>query len=328
MSFSIDKEVALRSMNRKIPKNYEVRVLYILLNTKELNEKNITNAEIYEFSNYKSEKEVLLFPFSFYEINSIKKENTYYKIYLNYIGKFRKLLTEKFNIRNEADLLNHIQEESFESSFESLGLTIPIYQSKKGLCKIFSNHSFGMGYFLMIPLSNKFTMPSLITNSHLIDIHYLKNNKKIEFEYDNILYQLLSLEKRKIYINEEFDITIIEIKDEDNIKIKNFLEIDEEILNIKNFHKNYVNSTAYIFKYKDGNFTFSLEEIQNISEEGNLFQKTIKEKSEDNNGSSRTPILSLSSFKVIGLHCGFNPNSKMNIGYIISRPIKAYLSLY
>ena len=91
--------------------------------------------------------------------------------------------------------------------------------------------------------------------------------------------------------------------------------------------KNYVNSTAYIFEYKDRNFFFSLEEIQNICEEGYLFRKTIKDIKKASFVCSGTPILSLSSFKVIGLHCGFNQVTKMRVGYIISRPIKDYLSL-
>lgn len=178
----------------------------------------------------------------------------------------------------------------------------------------------------MGPLSNNLNFPSLITNNHLIGIDYLKNSKVIKFVYDNKLYQLL-LEGRKIYTNEEFDITIIEIKKKDNINIKNFLEIDEEILNIKTFQKNYTNSTAYTFEYKDGNFFFSLEEIQNISEEGNLFRKTIKDKKKASFVCSGTPILSLSSFKVIGLHCVYDQSEKVSLGYIISRPIKDYLSL-
>ena len=52
MSFTIDKDVALKFMNDNIPKSYEVRVLYILLNTKELNEKNITFANISDISKY------------------------------------------------------------------------------------------------------------------------------------------------------------------------------------------------------------------------------------------------------------------------------------
>ena len=53
------------------------------------------------------------------------------------------------------------------------------------------------------------------------------------------------------YTNEEYDITIIEIKEEDNIK--NYLELDDiiinDILNNNNKNKEYINETIYIIQY-------------------------------------------------------------------------------
>ena len=68
------------------------------------------------------------------------------------------------------------------------------------------------------------------------------------------------------YTNEEYDITIIEIKEED--KINNYLELDEIIINniINNINKNklYINKTIYIIQYPEGDLSVSYGLLENI----------------------------------------------------------------
>ena len=72
-------------------------------------------ASIKKFSFIKSEEEILVFPFSCFEINRIEKieekekKNSYYIIYLNYLGKYEKL----FKGMNPEDLVEEIPESSF-----------------------------------------------------------------------------------------------------------------------------------------------------------------------------------------------------------------------
>ena len=79
-----------------------------------------------------------------------------------------------------------------------------------------------------------------ITNRHIINKELLyKDNEIIEIsieEENNI--RKLNLNNRIKYTNEEYDITIIEIKNED--EINNYLELDENIINdiINNNNKN------------------------------------------------------------------------------------------
>ena len=62
------------------------------------------------------------------------------------------------------------------------------------------------------------------------------------------------------YTNEEYDITIIEIKEKDGIK--SFLELDEDIISdiIKNKNKNdkYKDESIYIIQYPEGKLIISI----------------------------------------------------------------------
>ena len=104
MSFSLDKNVAMDFMLKKIPTQKEVRVLYILKSEvsnnfeKILINKNATNADLKDISYYEDEREVLLFPFSIYEISEVQKKENYYIIYLNILGKYKKDLVPKINL--------------------------------------------------------------------------------------------------------------------------------------------------------------------------------------------------------------------------------------
>ena len=72
-------------------------------------------ASIKKFSFIKREEEILVFPFSCFEINRIEqveekeKNESYYIVYLNYLGKYEK----QFNGMDPEDLIEEIPEDSF-----------------------------------------------------------------------------------------------------------------------------------------------------------------------------------------------------------------------
>ena len=77
-------------------------------------------------------------------------------------------------------------------------------------------------------------LPTLITNNHVLNQDDIKVGKIIKFSSEEKDYQLRIDNQRRCYTNKkEYDTTIIEIKPEDGIKLNKFLEIDEEIFNIK-----------------------------------------------------------------------------------------------
>ena len=94
-----------------------------------------------------------------------------------------------------------------------------IEQMEKCICKIKIGEEQSTGFFCKIPFPNKENMLKvLITNNHII------NDEKISIDiYEELNTKYLNLNDRIKYTNEEYDTTIIEIKDNDDIK--NFLEL-------------------------------------------------------------------------------------------------------
>jgi hypothetical protein len=96
---------------------------------------------------------------------------------------------------------------------------------KKSICKIYKKDGKkGTGFFCKIKYGYK-DIKVMITNYHLINNKYIKENDRIQTtlndDKENIV---IYLKNKKIYTNELYDITIIEIKNEE---INNFMNIDE-----------------------------------------------------------------------------------------------------
>ena len=113
-------------------------------------------------------------------------------------------------------------------------------------------------------------LPIYITNNHVInkDLLYNKNTKieiDIKEETEN---KIMDLNNRMKYTDKEYDITIIEIKEEGNIK--NYLEIDDiiinDILNNINKNKEYKNETVYIIQYPENKISVSYGILDKIYE--------------------------------------------------------------
>ena len=115
-STNLDKKVALQIMKNKIPilGKKESLVLYEIISSSELDKSIVTNVNLSDISDF-DEKEILFFPFSSFEINSIEKQmlrdNTnYYLIKLLYLGKYIQKFKEKHNVNIEDNNNNDIIE--------------------------------------------------------------------------------------------------------------------------------------------------------------------------------------------------------------------------
>ena len=84
---------------------------------------------------------------------------------------------------------------------------------------------------------NSIIIPSLITANHVINTEELLSNGIIDILINEEEKVIQINENRTLYSNEEYDVTIIEIKPED--KIEHFLEIDEGIFR-ESGKKNYI----------------------------------------------------------------------------------------
>ena len=179
MSFSLDKNVALQFMKNKKPTEEKIRVLYILKSEPGLNTKSATNADLNGISFYEDEREILLFPFSVYEISTFVYKENYYEIYLNYLGKYKEL----FNFKNQTDLYNSLFNSKFIKELELVGLSTPIWLAKKSLCKItvlgVDSKNLFMNYYRNI-MGNK-------KKRCIMNIRVPKNNlDKFEMKYMNM----------------------------------------------------------------------------------------------------------------------------------------------
>ena len=178
---------------------------------------------------------------------------------------------------------------------------IILSQLVKSTCKIIKGiGDTGTGFFCKIPYPDQFhLLPVLITNHHILNEKNLKQycNIRLTINDDNIEKNILIDDSRLIFTDEEIDITIIEIKYFD--QIIHFLDIDEDIVTEEKQDNNisYGNENIYILQYPIGEkASYSVGRIKDI------LGFNINYYCNTNFGSSGSPILLLSKFKVIGVH--------------------------
>ena len=102
---------------------------------------------------------------------------------------------------------------------------IKIYdQVSYSICKIIKKkEGSGTGFFCLIPLSNNdIKLKALVTNNHVLDINEIFPGCQIKILVNEGSYsKILVIDvNRKLYTNEKYDITIIEIKDSDNLNYR------------------------------------------------------------------------------------------------------------
>ena len=196
-----------------------------------------------------------------------------------------------------------VSKDSTKKIFEQMNNSIYKIKDKNGNIKT--------GFFSKVKYENK-NIPVLIINYHIIkDLNYViyisKNNKKIKVEFENL-----------IYINEQYDITIIGIKEEIVSRI-NFLELDEQLYE-NNCNINYSDEAIYIIHYnkeeKDVVVSYGILNSINNSE---LYYSSNIESNID-----ISPIFNIYNNNIIGFHqkCSKYYNKGVSFKYFIDEFIK------
>ena len=206
-------------------------------------------------------------------------------------------------------------------------------QMKNKICSIkLPDGSLGTGFFCKIPFPTKEKLlPVLVTNNHIIDDTLLenKNSSIMIFTKDTHNYKTFQLNNRKYYTNKEFDITFIEIK-ENQDEIYNFLELDDFVIesiidnknNGNNINNYYIGETIYILQYPEGNLSVSYGLLDSISNKKNFdFCHLCSTKL----GSSGSPILNISNNKVFGIHKQASSKNNYNKGSFLNIPIQDFI---
>ena len=192
-------------------------------------------------------------------------------------------------------------------------------QMKTCICKIFGD-TIGTGFFCKILYSNEY-IPVLITNYHVISDEYINQNTRLKISINNEkIFDIINInEISKIYSSprEKYDIMIIKLKDEKY----NYLELDDNLFN-ENSEEFYEEKSIYILHYPTGNkvsVSFG-NGVQKIKDD-----YYIKHLCNTENCSSGSPILNLSTNKVIGIHKGRHQNAKKitvyNLGTLLKYPL-------
>jgi len=182
------------------------------------------------------------------------------------------------------------------------------------ICKI--KGRFETGFFCKIPFRKK-TIKALITNYHILNENNLKENPKLNLTLKNDKESLLiDLGiTREIYFNKEYDITLIELNEKDNIK--SYLELDYDFFQ-DNDKIIYKNKSVYILHYQSGKEAKISYGILNSIDKCNFIHNCSID-----NGSFGSPILTLKNNKIIGIHkCSMN----YNIGTLLNIPLKEFIN--
>ena len=211
---------------------------------------------------------------------------------------------------------NYVKENKIGDNPDSLTaeqMRHALYQMEISICKIKKeNNIFGTGFFCKIPFPNKLTLlPVLITCNHVLGINDITQGKKINFSLNDekLEYSIVIDKSRITYTNINYDVTIIEIRPEqDNIKIESFLDVDENI-DKDNPNDTYKDKSIYILHYEEGKkIKYSIGNIKAIAEDN----FNIRHLCTTNVGSSGCPMINLFNYKVMGVHKGYK--NKFNLG--------------
>ena len=189
-------------------------------------------------------------------------------------------------------------------------------QMNKYVCLVDLDKYKGTGFFLNISFPMKNTIiPFLVTANHIINEDTIKENNAIVLSLlDKKESRKIDIKNRYIYTNREEDITLIEIKPSLD-KINSFLDLDENVLS-PNKEQMYYKLPVYILQYpagKESQVSFGI--IKNIDEQKILHNCWTSA------GSAGGPILSMKSFKVIGLHLAAMMNKAYKMGKFLNNAI-------
>ena len=121
-----------------------------------------------------------------------------------------------------------------------------VEQMKSSICQVYGKET-GTGFFCKIQYEGK-SIPVLMTNYHIIDDDFLKNNKELKISNSNGEIDFINInEKTKIYssIRDEYDIMIIKLQEKN---IYHYLELDKQLFK-ENVEKIYKDQSIYIIHY-------------------------------------------------------------------------------
>ena len=194
------------------------------------------------------------------------------------------------------------------------GTQIILEQMSYCLCKIFNKEIIGIGFFCKF-----FGRKAIITSYQTLDENYFIYNNNIDFSIGdfNEKRTIYIDIKRQVYCNKEDNITIIELKNEDNINY--FIELDDDIYRDTIYEK----ESIYLLHYLNNTTpSVSYGIIKNV--DNNIIKTTCYIES----GMNFAPILNTNNNKVIGIWNKNIQNNNSNNGIFLIKPVCEFMEDY
>ena len=185
------------------------------------------------------------------------------------------------------------------------------------ICKIKINATNGTGFFCKIPYKNR-SIKVLMTNYHVLDDIYYQQNKDITLLLnDEKEVKIINLGiERKTYFNKDYDVAMIELKENDNIN--NYLELDDNLFK-EETKAYYKDISIYTLHYPYGN-----KASVSYGLSSDIDDYEMKHLCSTEHGSSGSPILNLSNNKVIGIHKQGSKKFNFNLGTCLKFPLNDF----
>ena len=197
------------------------------------------------------------------------------------------------------------------------------YHYNNCICKVKCNNGkYINGFLCVIPFINIHNiLPVLIIYNNIVDNKELKDGKKIYFNKEKTIYEIIIDSSRKTFTDKKYNITFIEILEKDKINIDSFLYFDEDIFTSLN---NFQNRAIYLIYYgQNQNLEYANGKIEVIDEE-NYNIEFICDNQLTETG---CPILSLNN-KIIGIYKSQNhQNSNIYNGLLLKEPIEMFFNI-
>ena len=226
------------------------------------------------------------------------------------------------------NVINYIPERYIDGHPQSISIDALkkiLFLLEKCICKVKHQTGTATGFFSNIYLDEWEPIRVFITNNHVLDEDNIKPGKAIFFSLNNEKekFEIEIDESRKTYTNEEYDVTIIEIKKKDNLPKDSFLDIDNNICEQKN---SFLNQAIYLLHYPEGKtMYYSQGIIKTIFPDKYNIEHTCA----SNFGSSGGPLINTTDYKIIGIHKGGSKQEKYyNIGTFLKEPIEEFKTKY
>ena len=224
------------------------------------------------------------------------------------------------NYIKEGDIPGHVKQTNLEA------IKILAKQMEESVCKIYGSKLNGTGFFCAIQNMKEWNPQSLyvlMTNNHVLGEKDIKPHKKIKISLNNENKKLeITIDySRKKFTSQKYDVTIVEIRQNDGIESNSFMQIDQDIYK-DDFIEIFKKKSIYLLHYPKGKEICKSEEIiRNIG----VDNYTIEHFCDSTNGSSGGPLINLKNNKVLGIHKGFNGD--INLGTILREPIEKFYEI-